>query len=375
MDVDAEEEDPCQFMDGEMAEESMATDVPTYPDCDLASPQTGFLPKDGISVAMAIENRDMSEASDGGCVNGNDSSVLHPDNSHSDVNGFSAVSPAVCLPGTVRNYQTFSKLILSPGTGLLVPKDGTLCNVNIAVLNSCILTTEQLGYGIGDNIVIMVGEGDTDIARQLDLCLQTMKEGEVCDIQIQINSLNDQTGVCDTCSFRIHLMSFQESVLSWQLLPEEKISRAAHHKEKGTVLFQLGNIEFAFRRFSKALKYLVCCHPQDCIPEHLLETYCKLKCQCYSNLAACQMKLNMFSEVVQNCSKAIEIEPKNVKALYRRGQAYLFFNDTDSARSDLEMVASLEPQNKAVLQLLGQLQVKQRQVDSKMASGLSRMFS
>ncbi|XP_046558279.1 FK506-binding protein-like [Haliotis rubra] len=362
MDVDAEDEDPCQFMDGEMAEESMATDGPTYQDCDIATP------KDSIPVAMATENRDILEASDGECVHGNGTA-------HNDVNGAIAVSPTVSLPGTFRNYQTFSKLILSPGTGFQVPKDGTLCNVNIAVLNSYLLTAEQIGYEIGNNIVIMVGEGDTDVARQLDLCLQTMKEGEVCDIQIQINSLNDQTGICDTCSFRIHLMSFQESVLSWQLLPEEKISRAAHHKEKGTALFQLGNIEFAFRRFSKALKYLVCCHPQDSIPEHMLETYCKLKCQCYSNLAACQMKMNMFSEVLQNCSKAIEIDPKNVKALYRRGQAYLFFDDTDSARSDLEMVASLEPHNKAVLQLLGQLQVKQRQMDNKMASGLSKMFT
>jgi len=44
----------------------------------------------------------------------------------------------------------------------------------------------------------------------------------------------------------------------------------------------------------------------------------------YLNLAACYLKIDKYQEVIQNCDKALEIEPKNAKGLFRKGQVLSF---------------------------------------------------
>ncbi|KAJ8311245.1 hypothetical protein KUTeg_011202 [Tegillarca granosa] len=63
-------------------------------------------------------------------------------------------------------------------------------------------------------------------------------------------------------------------------------------------------------------------------------------------LAACQLKCDSFEYVITNCSKALGINPKAVKGLVRRGQAYLGQHNTDKALTDLRNALKLEPHNK-----------------------------
>lgn len=44
----------------------------------------------------------------------------------------------------------------------------------------------------------------------------------------------------------------------------------------------------------------------------------------YLNLAACFLKLEKYEEVIQNCEKALEIDSKNAKGLFRKGQVMIF---------------------------------------------------
>lgn len=45
----------------------------------------------------------------------------------------------------------------------------------------------------------------------------------------------------------------------------------------------------------------------------------RLRMLVYLNLCACQLKVESFDFAVVNATKAIEIDSKNVKALFRRG--------------------------------------------------------
>lgn len=38
--------------------------------------------------------------------------------------------------------------------------------------------------------------------------------------------------------------------------------------------------------------------------------------------ALCYLSLQMYKEAVKDCEKALELDPANIKALYRRAQAY-----------------------------------------------------
>ncbi len=67
----------------------------------------------------------------------------------------------------------------------------------------------------------------------------------------------------------------------------------------------------------------------------------------YLNLAMAYLKLDNYSEVIKNCDKALEIDPKNEKGLFRRGQAYLGQKDYDLAKNDFNAVLQLDPNNKA----------------------------
>lgn len=73
-----------------------------------------------------------------------------------------------------------------------------------------------------------------------------------------------------------------------------------------------------------------------------------LKVSCYSNLAAVHLKLGMPEKAAGYCESALKIEPNNVKAMFRLGQAMLEWNKGEEALRVLVATAKLDPQNKAV---------------------------
>ena len=56
-------------------------------------------------------------------------------------------------------------------------------------------------------------------------------------------------------------------------------------------------------------------------------------------MAAAQLKLNRFEKAIMSCTKVLELDPKNAKALFRRGSAQHALQNVDRARADLEQYA------------------------------------
>lgn len=99
------------------------------------------------------------------------------------------------------------------------------------------------------------------------------------------------------------------------------------------------------------------------------KTIKELKEALFSNLAACQLKLQQYQRVIENCTKSLDINPQNVKCLYRRASAYLQCRDRGSARKDIDRIYELEPSNTAVKDLetkLSSLDMKANQRDAAM---------
>ena len=59
------------------------------------------------------------------------------------------------------------------------------------------------------------------------------------------------------------------------------------------------------------------------------------------------LKVDNFVEAIKNCDKALAIDAKNEKGLFRRGQAYFGQKDYDLAKNDFNAVLQLDPNNKA----------------------------
>jgi len=74
----------------------------------------------------------------------------------------------------------------------------------------------------------------------------------------------------------------------------------------------------------------------------------KLKVPCYLNIAVSSAQLNDHKAVIENCNKALETEAMNVKALFRRGTAYIELKEHDLALTDLKLALEVDPGNNAI---------------------------
>ncbi|OUM56689.1 hypothetical protein PIROE2DRAFT_33933, partial [Piromyces sp. E2] len=75
--------------------------------------------------------------------------------------------------------------------------------------------------------------------------------------------------------------------------------------------------------------------------EKLNEDIDKCLISIYNNMALCQMKIGKFERAVQSCTKVLEIEDFNDKALYRRGKSYLALQKFDLAEKDLKKASNI----------------------------------
>ncbi|XP_060775575.1 peptidyl-prolyl cis-trans isomerase FKBP5-like isoform X2 [Neoarius graeffei] len=65
------------------------------------------------------------------------------------------------------------------------------------------------------------------------------------------------------------------------------------------------------------------------------------------NMALCYLRLQEYSQSVENCNKVVELDSANEKALYRRGEARLLMNEFSLALVDFRQVLQVNPTNRA----------------------------
>uniref|UniRef100_A0A8C7YM64 Unc-45 myosin chaperone A n=1 Tax=Oryzias sinensis TaxID=183150 RepID=A0A8C7YM64_9TELE len=134
-------------------------------------------------------------------------------------------------------------------------------------------------------------------------------------------------------------------------------------KEKGNSLFKAGDMEGAVCCYTKALK---------------LSASKADSAVLYRNRSACHLKLEEYNKAESDASKALDIDPSDVKARFRRAQAFQKLDRLDQAFLDAQRCAQLEPKNKAFQELLRQLgaliQQKSVQLNSTDAR-VQQMFS
>ncbi|GBM84315.1 Protein unc-45 B [Araneus ventricosus] len=136
---------------------------------------------------------------------------------------------------------------------------------------------------------------------------------------------------------------------------------AAQLKDEGNALFSAGDYSGAVKLYSKALK--------QC-PETSTEAATLLK-----NRAAAYLKLGEHQKVVRDATAALEITPADVKALFRRCQAYEKLENYSDAFKDARAVNHLDPKNSAIQPILSRLNVKMQEIAKQQASTMNKVKS
>nr|XP_056720865.1 protein unc-45 homolog B [Euleptes europaea] len=111
-------------------------------------------------------------------------------------------------------------------------------------------------------------------------------------------------------------------------------------KDEGNKYFQDNDYENAIKSYTKALK---------------LTNDKALQAALYRNRAACFLKKESYVQVASDASRAIDIDPADIKALYRRSQALEKLGKLDQAFKDIQRCATIEPRNKNFQEILRRL--------------------
>ncbi|KAL7588204.1 peptidyl-prolyl cis-trans isomerase FKBP62 [Lactuca sativa] len=215
----------------------------------------------------------------------------------------------------------------------------------------------------------------------LDRAVLTMKKGEVAVLTIApeyafgSSESKQELAVVppnSTVIYEIELISFVKEKESWDMITPEKIEVAGKKKEEGNMLFKAGKYERASKRYEKGVKYI---DYDASFSEEEKKQAKVLKVSCNLNNAACKLKMKEYKEAEKLCTKVLEMESRNVKALYRRAQAYINVGDLDLAEIDIKKALEIEPENRDVKMEYKVLKEKMREYNKKDAKFYGNMFA
>lgn len=153
---------------------------------------------------------------------------------------------------------------------------------------------------------------------------------------------------------------------------QEKIEAAGKKKEEGNILFKAGKYVRASKRYEKAVSFI---EYDSSFSDDEKQQAKLLKVSCNLNNAACKLKLKEYKEAAKLCSKVLEIDSKNVKALYRRAQAYIQLVDLDLAELDIKKALEIDPDNRDVKLEYKVLKEKIKEYNKKDAQFYGNIFA
>uniref|UniRef100_A0AAV1UPU1 peptidylprolyl isomerase n=1 Tax=Peronospora matthiolae TaxID=2874970 RepID=A0AAV1UPU1_9STRA len=203
--------------------------------------------------------------------------------------------------------------------------------------------------------------GDGEVMPALELVAKMMHVGEVCEVRCDARFAYGDVGLDPHVApgaemkFVVELCRVGKKITA-EMGSQELIVEATQKKESGNRYFKEKNYEQAAKMYKRALELLESW-------EHSEEdaAQCKeLLVALGNNVGNVQHKLKQCKEARQSSLEVLQLDGKNVKAMYRISQIALDQNEFEEAYLFLRKAVEIEPRNGKVRQLLVQLKTKKR---------------
>ncbi|KAL6142200.1 hypothetical protein ACLB2K_060483 [Fragaria x ananassa] len=205
--------------------------------------------------------------------------------------------------------------------------------------------------------------GEGLVPEGFEMCVRLMLPGEIalvtCPPDYAYDKFARPANVPEGAhiQWEIELLGF-EMPKDWTGLDFISIMDEAEKiRNTGNRLFKEGKFELAKAKYDKVLREFNHVNPQD---DEEGKTFSNARNLLHLNVAACYIKMGECRKAIETCNKVIEANPGHVKALYRRGMAFMAAGDFEEAKSDfnkmIQLDKSTEPDATAAL-----LKVKQQE--------------
>ncbi|KAE8686981.1 Peptidyl-prolyl cis-trans isomerase PASTICCINO1 [Hibiscus syriacus] len=228
----------------------------------------------------------------------------------------------------------------------------------------------------GEPLEFSSGEGL--VPEGFEMCVRLMLPGEIalvtCPPDYAYDKFSRPPNIPEGAhvAWEIELLGF-EMPKDWTGLNFQSIMDEAEKiRATGNRLFKEGKFELAKAKYDKVLREFNHVNPQtDEDGKVFLDTRNLL----HLNVAACFLKMGECRKSIEACNKVLDATPVHVKALYRRGMAYMAAGDFEEARSDFQMMIkidkSAEPDATAAL---AKLKKQEQEVERKARKQFKGLF-
>eukprot|EP00931_Biecheleriopsis_adriatica_P112234 TRINITY_DN86825_c0_g1_i1.p1 TRINITY_DN86825_c0_g1~~TRINITY_DN86825_c0_g1_i1.p1 ORF type:complete len:688 (+),score=183.82 TRINITY_DN86825_c0_g1_i1:30-2093(+) len=271
-----------------------------------------------------------------------------------------------------RSGRVTKKLIKEGDGSYERPAEGAQLTLSIKVL-------EESSKAILDERQLDCEAASGRLCSAVEETVLSMQKGEVAEVRC-----SDPEALVDkelklssggSVLFVLELLDFEKL----DIFTSDEVQRVkfcTRRKEVGTLFFQQGWWRRALKRYrcvTSNLGYLQSWKDAGAISQAKA-----LRKTCHLNVAACWLKLEDWREAEQACSFALDDEPENVKALFRRGQALKELREFREAEKMFRKVLSIDNGNKEAAKMLLQMRdsvrcevAKQKEMFSRMARGIA----
>ncbi|XP_034089419.1 peptidyl-prolyl cis-trans isomerase FKBP4 [Gymnodraco acuticeps] len=266
--------------------------------------------------------------------------------------------------------------IITKGEGYSKPNEGASVDVTVeGSYEGRVFDEREIKFEIGD------GEG-LGLPVGVEKAIIAMEQGEEAIFHIKPkygfgsagNAKHEIPGGA-TLQYKIKLAAFEKAKESWEMNTVEKLEQSIIVKEKGTQYFKEGKYKQASVQYKRIVSWL---ENESGLSEEDEKKAKALQLAANLNLAMCFLKLQEPNKALENCDKALELNPSNEKALFRRGEALFGMKEFDQAKDVFQQVLQLYPANKAAKSqvILCQTRIKaQHEKDKRIYANMFQKFA
>lgn len=292
---------------------------------------------------------------------------------------------------TKKNDGGVIRKMLKKGIGYETPVHNSNVRVHLVGYYQVASKDKLIKFDERKNLRFRLSEGaDVAVVKGLELVCHKMKVNEKNRVYI-LNEYGFNHGDCKLDRFKslngfdsklpdhyrlvyeIELVSFEIKKQIHELSLKERFELSNAEKERATEFFKQSKFNLALKCYSDILKAIG--PPETNLSMELKDDdkakRNELLVTNYNNMALCYLKLGMPKEAYKYVEWALEIEPNNIKAIYRKGLSFYDRNEFNQAIEQFNRCLELDPNNKPAK---NQIQLAQKQLQ-KYANKEKQIFS